>query len=116
MLHLSNEIVKYDPELNTIPLRKFTPVEMNLFFSIVSRMRDKGDETVRFSFDQLKELSAYKPTANNRFIDDIESTYQKILGLRFGRRSKDGLHQLICSVHQQHSPTPINNEQKHKNY
>lgn len=65
---------------------------MNLFFSIVSRMRDKGDETVRFSFDQLKELSAYKPTANNRFIDDIESTYQKILGLRFGRRSKDGLH------------------------
>ena len=92
MLHLSNEIVKYDPELNTIPLRKFTPVEMNLFFSIVSRMREKGDETVRFSFDQLKELSAYKPTANNRFIDDIESTYQKILGLRFGRRSKDGLH------------------------
>jgi len=89
---LSNEIVKYDPELNTIPLRKFTPVEMNLFFSIVSRMRDKGDKTVRFSFDQLKELSAYKPTANNRFIDDIESTYQKILGLRFGRRSKDGLH------------------------
>ena len=92
MLHLSNEIIKYDPELNTIPLRKFTPVEMNLFFSIVSRMRDKGDETVRFSFDQLKELSAYKPTANNRFIDDIESTYQKILGLRFGRRSKDGLY------------------------
>ena len=89
---MSNEIVKYDPELNTIPLRKFTPVEMNLFFSIVSRMRDKGDETVRFSFDQLKELSEYKPTANNRFIDDIESTYQKILGLRFGRRSKDGLH------------------------
>ncbi|MDN6220957.1 MAG: replication initiation protein [Lactococcus lactis] len=89
---MSNEIVKYDPELNTIPLRKFTPVEMNLFFSIVSRMRDKGDETVRFSFDQLKELSAYKPTANNRFIDDIESTYQKILGLRFGRRSKDGLN------------------------
>ncbi|WP_404324684.1 replication initiation protein [Companilactobacillus paralimentarius] len=85
-------MVKYDPELNTIPLRKFTPVEMNLFFSIVSRMRDKGDETVRFSFDQLKELSAYKPTANNRFIDDIESTYQKILGLRFGRRSKDGLY------------------------
>ncbi len=37
------------------------------------------------------ELSAYKPTANNRFIDDIQSTYQKILGLRFGSRSKDGL-------------------------
>ncbi len=29
---MGNEIIKYDPELNTIPLRKFTPVEMNLFF------------------------------------------------------------------------------------
>ena len=54
---MSNELVKYQPELNTIPLRKFTPTEMNLFFSIVSRMRDKGDQTVRFSFEQLKELS-----------------------------------------------------------
>ncbi|WP_154813497.1 RepB family plasmid replication initiator protein, partial [Lactiplantibacillus plantarum] len=64
---MGNEIIKYDPELNTIPLRKFTPVEMNLFFSIISRMRDKSDQTIRFTFDQLKELSAYKPTANNRF-------------------------------------------------
>ncbi len=89
---MSNELVKYDPELNTIPLRKFTPIEMNLFFSIVSRMRDQGNKTVRFSFDQLKELSNYKPTANKRFIDDIENTYQKILSLRFGRRSKSGLN------------------------
>ncbi|HCR4501442.1 TPA: replication initiation protein, partial [Enterococcus faecium] len=41
---MANEIVKYEPELNTIPLRKFTPIEMNLFFSIVSRMRDKGNQ------------------------------------------------------------------------
>ncbi len=57
---MANEIVKYHSELNTIPLRKFTPVEMNLFFSIVSRMREKGDKTVRFTFDQLKDLSNYK--------------------------------------------------------
>ena len=88
---MSNELVKYHHELNTIPLRKFTPVEMNLFFSIVSRMRDKGEQTVRFSFDQLKKLSDYKPTANNRFIDDLAETYEKILSLRFGRRSKSGL-------------------------
>ncbi|MCP9306012.1 replication initiation protein [Lacticaseibacillus paracasei] len=88
---MSNELVKYQPELNTIPLRKFSPIEMNLFFSIVSRMRNKGEQTVRFSFEQLKELSAYKPTANNRFIDDIERTYDHLMDLRFGRRSKTGL-------------------------
>jgi len=88
---VSNELVKYQPELNTIPLRKFTPIEMNLFFSIVSRMRDKGDQTVRFSFDQLKELSNYKPTANRRFIEDIKRTYDHLMDLRFGSRSKSGL-------------------------
>lgn len=88
---LSNELVKYQPELNTIPLRKFSPVEMNLFFSIVARMRDKGDQTVRFSFDQLKELSNYKPTANRRFIDDIKRTYDHLMDLRFGSQSKSGL-------------------------
>ncbi len=41
---------------------------MNLFFSIVSRMREKGDKTVRLTFDQLKDLSNYKATANNRLV------------------------------------------------
>ena len=45
---MANEIIKYDSELNTIPLKQFTPVEMNLFFSIISRKRDKKDETVVF--------------------------------------------------------------------
>ena len=88
---MANEIVKYHHELNTIPLRKFTPVEMNLFFSIVSRMREKGDKTVRFTFEQLKDLSNYKATANVRFVEDLKTTYEKILSLRFGRRSKSGL-------------------------
>lgn len=88
---MANELVKYHTELNTIPLRKFTPVQMNLFFSIISRMRDKSENKVSFTFDQLKELSDYKATANNRFIDDLEETYDKLMDLRFGRRSTSGL-------------------------
>jgi len=89
---MSNELVKYHHELNTVPLRKFSPVEMNLFFSIVSRMREQGNKTVRFTFDQLKDLSNYKATANVRFVDDLKETYEKILSLRFGKRSKSGLN------------------------
>lgn len=88
---MANELVKHGAELNTIPLRKFTPTEMNLFFSIVSRLHEKNNSVVRFSFEQLKELSAYKPTANIRFIDDIQSTYEKLLELRFSHISKTGL-------------------------
>lgn len=88
---MGNELVKYHHELNTIPLKKFSSVEMNLFFSIISRMREKQSKIVRFSFQQLKELSNYKATANIRFIDDLESTYDKLMDLRFGRRSSTGL-------------------------
>lgn len=88
---MSNELVKYQPELNTIPLRKFSPVEMNLFFAIISRMRDKGNQTVRFSFNELRSLSNYKQTSGKSFIRDLEKTYDHLLDLRFGNRSKTGL-------------------------
>jgi plasmid replication initiation protein len=88
---MANEIVKYEPELNTIPLRKFTPIEMNLFFSIVSRMRDKGNQKIRFHFSQLKDLSAYKQTAGEVFIKDLARTYDHLMDLRFGRKSNGGL-------------------------
>ncbi|NTM38393.1 replication initiation protein [Enterococcus faecium] len=54
-------------------------------------MRDVGDKKVQFTFEQLKDLSNYKATANVRFIDDLETTYDKLMDLRFGRRSADGL-------------------------
>lgn len=88
---MANEIVKYEPELNTIPLRKFTPVEMNLFFSIVSRMREKGDQKILFTFDQLKDLSAYKQTSGESFVKDLTRTYDHLMDLRFGKRSNGGL-------------------------
>jgi len=87
----NNEIVKYHSELNTIPLRTFSPVEMNLFFSIISRMRDIGDTKVRFSFNQLKDLSDYKQTAGAVFVKDLEKTYDHLMDLRFGRKSNSGL-------------------------
>lgn len=88
---MANEIVKHHSELNTIPLRSFTAVEMNLFFSIVSRLRDKNNQVVRFTFSQLKELSNYKATANKNFLNDLRNTYTKLIRLNFGRTSKSGL-------------------------
>lgn len=79
-----NEIVKYGNEMNMVPFRKFTANEMNLFFSIVSRMRDKGTDIITFSWDELRYLSKYKPTSTQRFVDDLNSTYKKMLQLSYG--------------------------------
>jgi len=82
--------VKYKNELNTIPLRKFNSKEMDLFFSICSKMKNKSTNTVRFNFDDLKTLSAYKMTATNHFVKDLESVYDKMLDLKYRVEDEEG--------------------------
>lgn len=76
-----NEQVKYGDELDSVPFKNFTAVEMNLFFSIVSQMKDKGTDIVRFSFRDLKTLSRYSRGNNLRFYHDLKKTYNKMLHL-----------------------------------
>lgn len=86
-----NALLKYDPELNTIPLRKFKPVEMDLLFAVLTQVKDKGDSLVVLPFERLKNISSYSPTATKRFVADVYSVADKLLSLRFGRTSKSGL-------------------------
>lgn len=76
-------LVVYKDELNTIPLRNFNSKEMDLFFSICSKMRNKNLNTITFDFENLKKLSNYKMTATNHFISDLESIYSKLIQLDF---------------------------------
>ncbi len=76
-----SDLVVYKDEMNTVPLRSFNSKEMDLFFSICSKMRDQGLETITFDFEELRELSDYKYTAYDRFINDIEGVYNKLIQL-----------------------------------
>lgn len=76
-------LVVYKDEMNTVPLRNFNSKEMDLFFSICSKMRNKELNTVTFNFEDLRELSNYKITAINHFISDLESIYSKLIQLDY---------------------------------
>ena len=76
-----SNLVVYKDELNTVPLRNFNSKEMDLFFSILSKMRNKELDTVTFDFEELRDLSDYKYTAYDRFIQDIEGVYDKMIQL-----------------------------------
>ncbi|HAQ0801223.1 RepB family plasmid replication initiator protein, partial [Enterococcus faecium] len=47
--------VKYQNELNLVPLKNFNAKQMDLFFALCARMKDRGLKKVRFSFEELKE-------------------------------------------------------------
>ena len=53
---------------------------MNLFFSIASRVREKGTDEITFSFHDLKKLSGYTERGE-QFIKDLSSTYDKLLNI-----------------------------------
>ncbi|WP_368254885.1 replication initiation protein, partial [Enterococcus faecalis] len=75
--------VKYRNELNMITLKKFNAKEMDLFFALCARMKDKGLNNIVFSFEELKELSDYRTTAIKAFTDDLDSLYSKMLQLTY---------------------------------
>ncbi|SMJ18503.1 plasmid replication initiation protein [Enterococcus faecium] len=73
--------VKYQNELNLVPLKNFNAKQMDLFFALCARMKDRGLKKVRFSFEELKELSDYKMTATKAFVGDLEKLYKDMLNL-----------------------------------
>jgi initiator repB protein len=78
----NKEIIVYKNELNSIPLRNFNSVEMDILFSILSQMRDKGSTEITFNLNELKHLSNYKKSNKTKeFIKDLEKTYDKLIQL-----------------------------------
>jgi len=75
--------VRYQNELNLVPLKEFNAKEMDLFFALCARMKERGLDNVRFSFEELKELSEYKFTGNDRFVHDLENVYQKMISMSY---------------------------------
>lgn len=78
-----HEIVRYNNGLNTVALRKFTPVEMNLFWAVCSKMKRKGTETVEFDFDTFKELANYDRREKDRFYNDLKDMFDKMKNLNY---------------------------------
>lgn len=80
---MANEIVCYKNDFNTVPLRNFNSKELDLLFSICSQIREKGNNAIELTFEDLKELSDYKMTSIKHFIKDIENIYDKLISLNF---------------------------------
>lgn len=84
-----NEIVKYENQMNTVAFRRFNVNELNLFFVICSKLREKDIKEVCFSFNELKHLSKYSKNDIKRFVKDLDNTYKKMIELNIKIITKD---------------------------
>lgn len=87
--------VKYQNELNLIPLKNFNAKQMDLFFALCARMKDKSLRKICFSFDDLKELSDYKMTATKAFVADLEKLYKNMLNLSYRTEDENKIRYFV---------------------
>lgn len=87
--------VKYQNEMNLVPLKNFNAKQMDLFFALCARMKDRGLDKVKFSFEELKELSDYKMTATKVFVADLEKLYKDMLNLTYREETEDTIKYFV---------------------
>lgn len=77
---MSKEIVKYNNKLNSMPLKGFDKKDLDFFYSICSRVKEKGSELVIIPLEELKEIANYNVTSTKRFTDELLRMNKKLLG------------------------------------
>lgn len=80
---MSNDVVRYNNGLNTVPLRHFTAVEMDLFWSVCSKMKRKGTKIETFTFEDIREIANYSQRGVEIFANDVKEMADKLGALSF---------------------------------
>ena len=75
------EIVKYHNDLNKIKLGTFSEREIDVFFSILFKLKELKTETIIITFSELKHLSDAKERSNLRLIKSIKNISRKLIQL-----------------------------------
>ena len=85
-----NEIVKYHKDFEKkLVLKNFTASELNFLMAICTKVRDKKEDEVIFTFEELKKLSKWVKTDNKSFIKSLQNTNKKLMALIFEMPNKE---------------------------
>lgn len=88
---MTNELVKYHNDLNSLSMRKWTAEEMDLFFSIVAKIRDTGTSTITLDKYELKVL-ANSAQRTYRWNDTVERFTDKAMNLIYKENTPQVLY------------------------
>lgn len=88
---MSEELVRYHNDLNSLSMRQWTAEEMDLFFSIVNRIQDKGTGILELDTNDLRVL-ANSEQRTYRWVDTIEKFTNKAMNLIYKEDTPDVLY------------------------
>lgn len=81
--------------MNLVTLRKFTSTEIDLFFVMCNKLKEQGTRKIHISFKELRHLSNYYSRSEQRFVQDLERVYDKMLKLTYTERNEKGFKKFV---------------------
>ena len=84
------DLVRYNNDINKVPLRNLTEKELNIFFSLIFKAKEEKTRKINMSFTELRNLSN-GDTHNSRFIKALDSMDKKLLNLNQSVEIKKGV-------------------------
>lgn len=75
-----DELVKYHNDLNSLSMRQWSAEEMDLFFSIVAKIKDNGTDILTLDTNDLKNLASSEQRAY-RWNETVEKFTDKAMDL-----------------------------------
>ncbi|MGL6024679.1 MAG: replication initiation protein, partial [Cetobacterium sp.] len=81
-----NKIIKYHNDLNSIYLSHLESKQLDLFFSLLYKFKEKGTEKEVVTFSELARLTEH--TRIDYLVEDIEILYDKLFEIHFKFRTE----------------------------
>lgn len=93
---MANEIVKYHNDLNQISTRQWNAAEMDIFFSIVAKAKNKNLDIIELNKEDLMNLTNYAGKDNERFVKSLLSLIDHVSQLKYRKyEKKDNKNRLL---------------------
>ena len=78
---MGKEFVKYKNDMNKLSFKGFTKTDMNLFMSVCSKVKEKGEDEIILDFEYLRSISGYTATATDSFIGDLRKMSKDVMSV-----------------------------------
>lgn len=76
-----NKLANQHNNLINLPLRKFNASELDILLALCYKCQNEDTNEIVLDFKQIRKLAHYRNKNDKKFIEDIKSTNEKLLGL-----------------------------------
>lgn len=84
---VKNELVKYHNDLNNLSIRQWSAEEMDLFFTVIAKIKNNGTDKLRLDAEELKVLTGTE-TRNSYWFNMLDQFTKKAISLYFSEKTE----------------------------